>query len=500
MTSATPQARPATFRGPVPSVFARGGPPPTPAAAGPSPAKRARKDRGPNWGPQEIAALIAAKREQFFQELDTVDGRDLMVPDTSKWIRVAAMVNNAGFSPIYRDGPACKGKWNQIVPEYKRIADYLSRTGRNVPDYWDMNSTQRKSEGLPRVFSQDVYEGIHEWYGSRPMINPPHVRDMLSPNDGNYRPPQNDTGNEEEGESEPDTEDPSDIPPADYTQGTGFSTPPRSPHRRSSTPSHVAGPSDAGGTPSSRPYMGLPPGITPHVISSSETSQATMQRRTGNTGHKRKNLTGHAIIADATKATGVVMAQQMQDIADASRELERSKIEVQLKLFSEQMAYQREKDRRLYENATVANDNARLSILKQGEMVSCLSQLSTVLSQSLNMNKEFRVPSMPEAVHADKRETGTAFYASAPYMQAQQSTEYRVYGLGEYGLHSTARADDGTQRTHTDLRHRPQEKTNTDVPNRETMRTASTHRCCECDGTCLCSNAEENVLPNDSSL
>ena len=121
-----------------------------------------------------------------------------------------------------------------------------------------------------------------------------------------------------------------------------------------------------------------------------------MQRRPGNIGVKRKSVFGHVVIAEATKATGAVMAQQMQDIADASRDLERSKIEVQLKLFSEQMSYQWEKDRRLYENAAIANDNTRLSILKQREMVSCLSHLSTVLSNSLSMNKNFAYPNMPQ--------------------------------------------------------------------------------------------------------
>jgi hypothetical protein len=58
------------------------------------------------------------------------------------------------------------------------------------------------------------------------------------------------------------------------------------------------------------------------------------------------------------------MASQMRDMAEASSELERSKIEVQLKLFTEQMAYQWEKDRHLYENATIANKNALLAIMK----------------------------------------------------------------------------------------------------------------------------------------
>lgn len=133
------------------------------------------------------------------------------------------------------------------------------------------------------------------------------------------------------------------------------------------------------------PAAGVPPGIQPHVISSSDISQYAVHKRPGNTAVSRKSLSGHTIIAEATKATGSIMAAQMQEIADASREVERSKMEVQLRLFTEQMAYQREKDQRMYENAIVANENARLAILKQGEMVHCLSQLSTVLSNGLSM-------------------------------------------------------------------------------------------------------------------
>lgn len=77
---------------------------------------------------QEVLALISAKREMFLEELDVVDGRDLMTPETTKWIRISQEVMHAGFSPCLRDGPACKTKWNQILPEYKHIADYLGRT------------------------------------------------------------------------------------------------------------------------------------------------------------------------------------------------------------------------------------------------------------------------------------------------------------------------------------------------------------------------------------
>ena len=72
------------FSGVGVSAIPRAPPSATPPGPTPSPAKRARKDRGPNWLPQEIAALIAAKREMYFQDLDTVDDRDLITPETSK--------------------------------------------------------------------------------------------------------------------------------------------------------------------------------------------------------------------------------------------------------------------------------------------------------------------------------------------------------------------------------------------------------------------------------
>ena len=73
------------------------------------------------------------------------------------------------------------------------------------------------------------------------------------------------------------------------------------------------------------------------VISSSEASECSGGRKLGNTAVKRKSLSGHTLIAQATRASGNMMAGQMKEMAEASREMERSKIEVQLKLFSEQM-------------------------------------------------------------------------------------------------------------------------------------------------------------------
>ncbi|KAG0594510.1 hypothetical protein M758_UG083900 [Ceratodon purpureus] len=366
-------------------MAALGRPPPVSTPPGPSQAKRARKDRGPNWLPQEILVLIRARREMYLEELHTVDGRDLMTADTTKWMRISQDMMRAGFSPCLRDGPACKAKWNQLIPDYKRIADYLSRTGRNIPDYWELSSAERKAEGLPRMFAKEFYDAIHEWYSNRPQIQPPHVRDLLAPNDSNYHPQAQQHQQEGEEDSDADQEEAYDNPVQEAFESTDASSQPRSPQRSSSTAAQEGRSPATGGSPGTRPFTGVPPGVTPHVLSSSDNTHFSGHRRPGNTAVRRKNLSGHSVIAEATKATGAAMASQMLEIADASRELERSKIEVQLKLFTEQMAYQREKDRRMYEHASIANDNARMAIIKQGEMVACLSQLLTVLGHGLSM-------------------------------------------------------------------------------------------------------------------
>lgn len=49
------------------------------------------------------------------------------------------------------------------------------------------------------------------------------------------------------------------------------------------------------------------------------------------------------------------------------------------------MQYQREQDLKSQEIQANANDNAKLAIMKQGEMVQCLSQLASVLSMGLRL-------------------------------------------------------------------------------------------------------------------
>jgi hypothetical protein len=301
-----------------------------------------------------------------------------------------------------RDGSACKAKWSQIIPDYKRIADFHARTGQNAVDYWELSTSEHITEGLPRSFSHNLYEQIHEWYGFRPQIQPPHTRDLLVPQDGNHAGVHNHGPSDDEGSgtSQPETEEASI---ANLSQSHEAPSSPHSCHApsfqqevgqqvqsaRATSSTAMRTPQGSGfGLPSRRLPIGLAQAQAPKYISSTDASDYSTRRRLGNTGQRRKSISGHNVIAEATKASGDIMATLMKDMAAASSDLERSKIEVQLKLFSEQMAYQWEKHRRLYENAVAANENAKLSIMKQGEVVSCLQNLSTVLCMGLNVTAQ----------------------------------------------------------------------------------------------------------------
>lgn len=73
----------------------------------------------------------------------------------------------------------------------------------------------------------------------------------------------------------------------------------------------------------------------------------------------------------------------MKEMASVTKETESNNLEVQFRLFSEQMAYQRERDMRIYEQNLMAADNVRLAIIKQGEIILALRNISSILSLGL---------------------------------------------------------------------------------------------------------------------
>ena len=236
---------------------------------------------------------------------------------------------------------------------------------------------------------------LHEWFGRRPQIQPPHVRDLLNPHDEVFQ--RGDDGVEDdvevvdlsvneggmEGfEGVDHVKNPVDggDPPTDCNPLDGFpfrTVPPPSLSRQ--VPNPLGGISVPNGAPL---YGGTPP-LRGSTVILSDSSHSITKRKIASTAIRRKTSVGVSALVEVAKASGEAIATEMKEMASVTKETESNKLEVQLRLFSEQMAYQRERDMRIYEQSLLAADNARLAILKQGEIVLALANISSVLSLGL---------------------------------------------------------------------------------------------------------------------
>ena len=80
---------------------------------------------------------------------------------------------------------------------------------QNAVDYWELSTSVHTANGLPKTSSQDLYNQIHEWYGSQPKIQPPHTHDLLATQDRKFAslPSQGAFANDGSAQSQPDTKD-----------------------------------------------------------------------------------------------------------------------------------------------------------------------------------------------------------------------------------------------------------------------------------------------------
>lgn len=147
---------------------------------------RRRKERDPNWSKEEIMALVEAKRLEHLEEMEVIDARDLMFTDVTKWGKIALEVNAISWGEVVREGPACKHKWQSTMSDFKRIVDYHKGTGRNEEEYFLLTFADRRKQNLSRSFFREVYSSMFEFLMTRPMMNPPHSRDLLQCHDANY--------------------------------------------------------------------------------------------------------------------------------------------------------------------------------------------------------------------------------------------------------------------------------------------------------------------------
>ena len=130
-----------------------------------SPSRKSKKERASNWSALEILDMVAAKKQEVLEEIELEDARAFMHPEQSKWGKIATQVNAAGLvrgghSP--RDASACKYKWQTLLADYKKIADFHRGTGLVGNEYFELKSKERKERRLPAQFYEDVHDQMHD--------------------------------------------------------------------------------------------------------------------------------------------------------------------------------------------------------------------------------------------------------------------------------------------------------------------------------------------------
>ena len=194
---------------------------------------------------------------------------------------------------------------------------------------------------MPKAFRKEIYVRIHEWFGRRPQIQPPHVRDLLNPHDevfprGDYDSVKEDVDVVDLNTNETNIEGLDGTPNFDHVKRVIDGRDP---------PIVLGGV----GTSNDTPLNGVTPILRGSTVLLSDSSHSISKRRIGNTAIRRKSSEGGSALLEVAKASGEATTTQMREMASVTKETESNKLEVQLRLFSEQMAYQRERDMRIYE-------------------------------------------------------------------------------------------------------------------------------------------------------
>ena len=100
-------------------------------------ARKPWKERLPNWTQPETSALIDAKREIFFEDLDNAHSPLLMQREGTQWNNISLRVMQilGERSICYSDGPPCKDKWDILMTDYSGSMTFTKEWGstkRNI--------------------------------------------------------------------------------------------------------------------------------------------------------------------------------------------------------------------------------------------------------------------------------------------------------------------------------------------------------------------------------
>lgn len=155
--------QPAERRGQL--MVGNGEDPTTPLFHNPEKAAEAVKDRvyQPGvWTLKETMVLLGAKK----REKGILQGtKRNSVPADEKWRAIAEYCwqNN-----VHRSKEQCRFKWENIMPDFKKVREHEDSRGEDHKSYFDMESAERKRLNLPPNLNKELYTLMDEFLVRRP--------------------------------------------------------------------------------------------------------------------------------------------------------------------------------------------------------------------------------------------------------------------------------------------------------------------------------------------
>ncbi|MCO5601567.1 hypothetical protein L7F22_055690 [Adiantum nelumboides] len=115
-----------------------------------------------NWVYAEILILLEAKAKEWFPCSESKRSR-LSADD--KWKHVAEYCNRKG---VQRTKEQCRVKWDNMMPDYRKVRDYEEQKEASAPAYFEMDVWERRMKLLPSNMDAEIYHRIASIQSNKP--------------------------------------------------------------------------------------------------------------------------------------------------------------------------------------------------------------------------------------------------------------------------------------------------------------------------------------------
>lgn len=115
-----------------------------------------------------MLVLVDSKKDQQHQAL-LDSSRDRMKTAEQKWSEIAVMCNAAN---VNRNWNQCKKRWEKLITEFKKIFDFQANTPSGGDGYFQLTRSERKEQGLPTTFQEDIFDAMMVFVPGNRAVNP----------------------------------------------------------------------------------------------------------------------------------------------------------------------------------------------------------------------------------------------------------------------------------------------------------------------------------------